>query len=81
MLTNPTTCRRCNGIDALGQFEDAHWRGQTLRGADGRALCVRCEGSGEEPPCAADCDCDACCAAYDLAHPDDAHPDDAAIAA
>jgi hypothetical protein len=75
-MTNPTTCTRCNGHDRLAIGEDAHWRG-CLRGEDGRALCVRCEGTGEEPPCAADCDCDACCAAYDLAHP----TTDAAIAA
>lgn len=69
--TNPTTCTRCNRIDALGMGEDAHWRGQTLRGEDGRAICHHCEGTGEEPE-HTDCDCDACCAAYDLAHPDTA---------
>lgn len=62
--TNPTTCTRCNGIDALGMGEDAHWRG-CLRGEDGRELCVRCEGTGEEPE-HTDCDCDRCIAAYDL---------------
>lgn len=61
MLTNPTTCPACNGIDALGMGEDAHWRGLTLRGEDGRELCRRCEGTGEEPE-HTDCDCDECIA-------------------
>ena len=70
--TRPTPCDRCGGEGRIECFEDCfsprsvHWTREWTE------ECGECGGTGEEPPCAAGCDCDACCAA---------HPDDAAIAA
>lgn len=57
-MDTATPCTTCHGLDRLAMGEEPFWRG-CLRGEDGRALCRRCEGTGEEPT-PETCDCAEC---------------------